>query len=149
VTAGAVVRPVTPPADADPARQVQREWLVTNGMGGYASGTVSGLVTRRYHGWLVAALPNPLGRTVMLTQVSEQVGLPGGRRVDLGAEETEARLELRGDPYLTNFSLVDGLPRWRYDIDGTVLEKRVVLAHRHKLIHLTYRLVTAEGEILL
>ena len=55
----------------------QREWLVTNGVGGYASGTVSGLVTRRYHGWLVAALPNPLGRTVMLTHVSEQVSLPG------------------------------------------------------------------------
>ncbi|HZQ79648.1 MAG TPA: amylo-alpha-1,6-glucosidase [Acidimicrobiia bacterium] len=149
MTDGAVVRPVTPPTDADPARQVQREWLVTNGMGGYASGTVSGLVTRRYHGWLVAALPNPLGRTVMLTHVSEQVGLPGGRCVDLGAEETEGRLELRGDPYLTDFSLVDGLPRWRYDIDGTVLEKRVVLAHRHNLVHFTYRLVTGDGEVLL
>ena len=61
MTGAAVVRPVTPPADADPAQQVQREWLVTNGIGGYASGTVSGLVTRRYHGWLVAALPNPRG----------------------------------------------------------------------------------------
>jgi predicted glycogen debranching enzyme len=149
VTGGAVVRPVTPPADADPAQQVQREWLVTNGMGGYASGTVSGLVTRRYHGWLVAALPNPLGRTVMLTHVSEQVRLPGGDRVELRAEETEARLELHGDPYLTAFSLVDGLPRWRYDIGGTVLEKRVVLAHRHNMVHLTYRLVTGDGEVLL
>jgi predicted glycogen debranching enzyme len=149
VTGAAVVRPVTPPAEADPARQVQREWLVTNGVGGYASGTVSGLVTRRYHGWLVAALPNPLGRTVMLTHLSEQLRMPDGHSVDLGAEETEARLELRGDPYLTEFSLIDGLPRWRYDIDGTVLEKRVVLAHRHNLVHLTYGLVAGNGEVLL
>ena len=149
MTGGAVVRPVTPPAEADPAQQVQREWLVTNGMGGYASGTVSGLVTRRYHGWLVAALPVPLGRTVMLTHLSEQVRLPGGGKVELRAEETEARLELHGDPYLTEFSLVDGLPRWRYDIGGTVLEKRVVLAHRHNMVHLTYRLVTGNGEVFL
>jgi len=148
VTGGAVVRPVTPPADADPARQVQREWLVTNGMGGYASGTVSGLVTRRYHGWLVAALPNPLGRTVMLTHLSEQLRLPDGRSVELAAEETEARLELHGDRYLTDFSLVDGLPQWRYDIDGTVLEKRVVLAYRQNMVHLTYRLVSGDDEVL-
>jgi len=148
VSGAAAVRPVTPPADADPARQVQREWLVTNGIGGYASGTVSGLVTRRYHGWLVAALPNPLGRVVMLTHLSEQLRLPGGRRVELRAEETEARLELHGDPYLAEFSLVDGLPRWRYNVDGTVLEKRVVLAHRHNMVHVTYRLVAGDGDVL-
>src|SRR5687767_510188 len=44
----------------------QKEWLVTNGLGGYASGTVSGTLTRRFHGVLVAALPNPFGRTMML-----------------------------------------------------------------------------------
>ncbi|TMK41604.1 MAG: glycogen debranching protein, partial [Actinobacteria bacterium] len=148
MSGAAAVRPVTPPADADPARQVQREWLVTNGIGGYASGTVSGLVTRRYHGWLVAALPNPLGRVVMLTHLSEQLRLPGGRRVELRAEETEARLELHGDPYLAEFSLVDGLPRWRYNVDGTVLEKRVVLAHRHNMVHVTYRLVAGDGDVL-
>ncbi len=45
-----------------------REWLVTNGIGGYASGTVAGLLTRRYHGLLVAALKPPLGRTLMLAK---------------------------------------------------------------------------------
>jgi predicted glycogen debranching enzyme len=148
VSGGTVVRPVTPPADADPVRQLQREWLVTNGIGGYASGTVSGLVTRRYHGWLVAALPNPTGRTVMLTHLSEQLRLPDGRRVELAAEETEAgRLQLHGDRYLSDFSLVDGLPRWRYDIDGTVLEKRVVLPYRHNTVHVTYRLVAGDGDV--
>jgi predicted glycogen debranching enzyme len=145
-----VVRTVTPPADADPARQLQREWLVTNGIGGYASGTVSGLVTRRYHGWLVAALSNPLGRAVMLTHLSEQLRLPEGRRVELRAEETEARrLELHGEPYLTEFCLVDGLPQWRYDIDGMVLEKRVVLPYRQNIVHVTYRLAAGDAEILL
>jgi predicted glycogen debranching enzyme len=144
-----VVRLVTPPAEADPVRQLQREWLVTNGIGGYASGTVSGLVTRRYHGWLVAALPNPTGRAVMLTHLSEQVRLPGGRRVELRAEETETgQLELHGDPYLREFSLVDGLPWWRYEIDGTVFDKRVVLPHRLNMVHVTYRLVSGDGDVL-
>ena len=47
------------------------EWLVTNALGGYASGTVAGVATRRYHGLLVAALPAPLGRVMMLNQVAE------------------------------------------------------------------------------
>ena len=50
---------------------VDHEWLVTNGIGGYSSGTVSGVVTRRYHGLLVAALRNPLGRMVLLNTIGE------------------------------------------------------------------------------
>ncbi len=65
-----------------------REWLVTNGLGGYASGTVAGVVTRRYHGLLIAALPEPLGRMVMLNMLAEAIVLGDGRRVQLGAEET-------------------------------------------------------------
>jgi predicted glycogen debranching enzyme len=146
----AVVRPVTSAAEADPVTQLQREWLVTNGIGGYASGTVSGLVTRRYHGWLVAALPNPTGRAVMLTHLSEQLRLPGGQRIELRAEETETgQLELHGDPYLIDFSLVDGLPRWRYEIGETVLEKRIVLPYRLNMVHVTYRLVAGDGTVLL
>jgi glycogen debranching enzyme len=48
-----------------------REWLVTNGIGGYASGTIAGLLTRRYHGLLVATLDPPLGRTLLLTKLDE------------------------------------------------------------------------------
>jgi len=58
---------------------ISREWLVTNGLGGYASGTVAGVTTRRYHGLLVAALPNPLGRTMMFNHLSERLRLPDGR----------------------------------------------------------------------
>src|SRR5579884_427062 len=64
-----------------------REWLVTNGLGGYASGTVGGVITRRFHGYLVAALPSPLGRTMMLNDLVEQIALPDGKTVQLGGEE--------------------------------------------------------------
>ena len=60
-----------------------KEWLVTNGLGGYASGTISGAVTRRYHGLLIAALPTPFGRTVMLNYVWEQLRFGDGRVVAL------------------------------------------------------------------
>jgi hypothetical protein len=62
--------------DVDPeqrARLLAREWLVTNGLGGYASGTVGGAPSRRYHGVLIAALPPPFGRRLLLTDVSEDL----------------------------------------------------------------------------
>jgi glycogen debranching enzyme len=55
----------------DPGPMLGREWLVTNGLGGFASGTVAGVPTRRYHGMLVSALPTPRGRIVMLNHLSE------------------------------------------------------------------------------
>src|SRR5260221_9831268 len=73
-----------PEAD-DP--HLRQEWLVTNGLGGYASGTVSGAITRRYHGVLIAALPNPLGRMMMLNGLSERLRLPDRRVMYTGAEE--------------------------------------------------------------
>src|SRR3954452_4843844 len=66
-----------------------REWLVTNGLGGYASGTVCGVPTRRFHGLLVASLPSPLGRTMMLNDVAAEVYLPDGSGHRLGGEEHE------------------------------------------------------------
>src|SRR5881296_3226271 len=72
---------------ADPEALVTREWLVTNGLGGYASGTVSGVMTRRYHGLLIAALPAPLGRMVVLNHLLERVRLPDKRVIWLGDED--------------------------------------------------------------
>ena len=63
----------------DPASLLGREWLVTNGLGGFAAGTLAGIPTRRYHGLLVAALPTPLGRTVMLNHLSEWLRVSDGR----------------------------------------------------------------------
>src|SRR5438477_7236742 len=66
---------------------LSEEWLVTNGLGGYASGTVAGAITRRYHGLLIAALPNPLGRMMMLNGLSERLRFPDRTAVYTGAEE--------------------------------------------------------------
>ena len=72
---------------------VDTEWLVTNGLGGYASGTMAGVITRRYHGMLVAALPNPLGRTVMLNHLSERIDCGDGRTVALSGERAAERVD--------------------------------------------------------
>src|SRR6185436_3288704 len=95
----------------DPVALLTREWLVTNGLGGYASGSVSGACTRRYHGLLIAALPAPLGRMVMLSHFGEEIVLPDESLVDFSGEElNEAHLDLRAADYLTEFRLEAGLP---------------------------------------
>ena len=59
--------------DENPASEVPREWLVENGLGGYASATITGTITRRYHGFLIAAQPAPLGRMVVLNDLEVDV----------------------------------------------------------------------------
>src|SRR4026209_738324 len=81
-----------------------KEWLVTNGLGGYASGTVSGSITRRYHGLLMAALPTPLSRTAMLNYLWEQIRFPDGRVVPLPQiVETRSGREIDSSRYLASF----------------------------------------------
>src|SRR4029453_13000243 len=76
---------------------LSREWLVGNGLGGYASGSVPGACTRRQHGLLVAALPAPFGRIVMLTRVVEEVRFADGTGIRLDAEEpSEGGAKLHG-----------------------------------------------------
>src|SRR3954467_15574349 len=98
--------PWPPQGETDSESLVTREWLVTNGLGGYASGTVPGVITRRYHGLLIAALPGPPGRIVLLSHVAEQVTLAGGRCIEIGGRERsgDAR-DAHGSGYLTDFRL--------------------------------------------
>ncbi len=101
---------------------LNREWIVTNGLGGYASGTVSGAITRRYHGLLIAALPGPLGRVVMWNHVSEFLRFGDDDVVSLGAEERAGgQLDLKSADCLREFRLEDGLPIWTYHVRGVVL----------------------------
>src|ERR1700744_2704947 len=81
------------------------EWLVTNGLGGYASGTIGGTLTRVFHGYLVAALPSPLGRTMMLNDILEHVVLADGSRIRLNGERTASGEYSGGSKYLTAFGL--------------------------------------------
>jgi predicted glycogen debranching enzyme len=132
----------------DPEALVTREWLVGNGLGGYASGTVSGVITRRYHGLLIAALPGRFGRMVMLSHVAEQVRFPDGRKIEVGGRERSGDApDAHGTGYLTEFRLEMGLPVWRYDIEGIVLEKRVFLPHVQNTVHIVYELLSGADHI--
>jgi predicted glycogen debranching enzyme len=127
---------------------LDREWLVTNGLGGYASGTVSGATTRRYHGFLIAAHPAPLGRLMMLNHLTEHLRLPdwSGQRFG-GLEKTDGALDLQGMDFLTDFRLDGGLPVWRMDVRGYVLEKQVFMPHQQNTVYITYRLLQGQGTV--
>ncbi len=118
------------------------EWLVANGLGGYASGTVLGPPTRRYHGLLVAALPAPLGRVVVLNHLGETAVGPDGRDIDLqtaGGDPRDARPEA-----LCEFRLEDGLPAWRYRTTFGALEKKLVVPHLQNTVHVLYSVTAGE-----
>ncbi|HEX7622763.1 MAG TPA: amylo-alpha-1,6-glucosidase [Anaeromyxobacteraceae bacterium] len=123
---------------------LEREWLIGNGLGGYATGTLAGVCTRRYHGLLVAALPM-VGRTVMLTQVHDALRLPDGTTYRLGGEERSGGLELHGASQLVEFRLELGLPVWTYEVGGFTVEKRVVMTHRQNTVQVAYRLLAGPG----
>ncbi len=126
---------------------LSREWLVTNGLGGYASGTVAGVITRRYHGLLIAAMPAPLGRMMMLNHLSEQVRLPDGSLVLLGGEERVPELQMHGAPFLKLFRLENGLPVWRYELGDLVLEKQLFMPRYQNTVHITYRMVQGDRKV--
>ena len=110
-----ITRPLALQRGADDGAEalVNAEWLVTNGLGGYASGTVAGVNTRRYHGLLGAALPNPIGRLVMLNHLTERVCVAGGEPRALSGEERVAgRLDAEVARRLAAFRLEAGLPLW-------------------------------------
>jgi predicted glycogen debranching enzyme len=146
VTASIVRRSDTRAREPDLA--LSREWLVTNGIGGYASASVAGLGTRKYHGLLVAALPNPLGRTVMLNHLVETLVFEDGSRVQLSGEErTGSRLSLPGIERLKEFRLEAGLPVWTFQVDGHLIEKSVLMPHRQNTTLLLYRLVDGRSRL--
>ena len=131
-------------AQSDP--HLMKEWLVTNGLGGYASGTVTGAITRRYHGLLISALPSPLGRMMMLNGLSERLRLPDRRVLYTGAEEL-AGTSPETTLTVSEFRLEAGLPVWRYEVDGFVLEKRLILPYRQNTVHVTYLLLSGKGSL--
>ncbi|MDH6462641.1 putative glycogen debranching enzyme [Micromonospora sp. A200] len=119
-----------------------REWLVTDGLGGYAMGTVSGLRTRRYHGLLVVAGETPASRRVGLVSLDPAVTLPSGARVRLGAHEwSSGVVDPRGFELLERFELVDGLPRWRWRIGDVVIERELAMTHGRAGVAVVHRLV--------
>src|SRR5579871_6445456 len=124
--------------ESDP--HLHEEWLVTNGLGGYASGTVSGAITRRYHGLLIAALANPRGRMMVCNALMERLRWPDRHVMYLGPSELTGSSS-ENTLAVAEFRLEAGLPVWRYESDGLVFEKRLLMPYRQNTIHVTYRLL--------
>jgi predicted glycogen debranching enzyme len=124
----------------DPSVATGREWLVTNGIGGFAAGTVSGALTRRGHGLLVAALEPPLRRTLLLAKVAERLGRDGewsDLTTDLWAS---GAVDPCGYRHLLSFHLEDSIPVWTWAVAGTRLEKRVWMEHGENTTCIEYTL---------
>ncbi len=117
---------------------VEREWLETNGLGGFAGSTIAGLNSRRYHGLLVAATKPPVGRMVLLSKLEETVVIDG-KRFDLSANCYPGAIHPRGFEYLKEFRL-DPFPVFTYQVDGVEIEKRVFMVHGENTTVVEYEL---------
>jgi predicted glycogen debranching enzyme len=137
----------TPLSQDDLIRLNYTEWLVTNGLGGYATGTLGGTLTRVFHGYLIAVLPSPLGRTMMLNDVFETVISEDGEQFELNGVQTESNNYPGATPFLTSFRLDAGLPVWTYDVAGVTLEKRVYLPNRQNTTYINYRVIRGDGAL--
>jgi predicted glycogen debranching enzyme len=133
-------------AGDDPAFLRSREWLITNGMGGYASGTLLGVGTRRFHGLFIPNLPAPLGRIVVIPRFEEQV-VVSGRTVQLGgAEFGDGQVVGETANFLQEYRHEQLTPVWRFMIDGYALEKRLVMPHRQNTVYAIYRLLSESSD---
>ena len=103
----------------------RKEWLITNGIGGYASGTIAGVLTRRYHGILLAALEPPLGRTLLVAKLNETVEIFGYRYPLYCDCKTNGIPEPQGYLNLERFYLDGTTPVWHYVCAGALVEKRI------------------------
>ena len=120
-----------------------REWLCTNGIGGFASGTIAGSLARRYHGLLVAALAPPLGRTLVATKLEEVVSY-GGVTWELGANRWQSGcVAPEGHRFIERFRLEAGVPIWSYACADAILEKRVWMEQGANTTYVQYRLLRA------
>ncbi|MEV4411057.1 amylo-alpha-1,6-glucosidase [Catellatospora sp. NPDC049609] len=126
----------------DLALGAAREWVVADGRGGYAMGTASGLRTRRYHALLVVAGDTPASRHVGLAALDPVVRVGGGAPVRLAVHEwADGTIAPQGHLLLEEFALVDGLPRWRWRIGATVLERELAVRHGSSCVAVITRLV--------
>jgi predicted glycogen debranching enzyme len=127
---------------------LETQWLVTNGLGGFSSATISGMVNWRYHGILIAALPAPLGRTSMLSHVAECIRFPDGSLVQFGGDEPSFPQEKPASSnFLLQFRLENQLPFWTYNVNGVLIEKRLLMLYLQNTVHLTYIILDGPSSV--
>jgi len=124
---------------------LNREWLETNGLGGFASSTITGLNTRRYHGLLVAAVHPPAGRMVLLSKLEETL-IIGGKRFDLSANQYPGVIHPQGYEYQIGFRL-DPFPVFTYQVEGVEIEKSVFMVQGENTTVVQYQLKTPHDSV--
>lgn len=128
----------------NPIELRRREWLITNGLGGYSSGTVAGIPTRKYHGLFVPNLAAPKGRHIMISRCDEWVVTPT-RQLHLGGAEFEDGLVVgESHQYLKEFRLDHRIAIWSFEFEDIVLEKSIVMVHNQNTACVQYRLLRGE-----
>ncbi|MCW3999108.1 MAG: glycogen debranching enzyme N-terminal domain-containing protein [Candidatus Bathyarchaeota archaeon] len=120
---------------------IKKEWLITNGLGGYASSTVLGLNTRKYHALLVAALHPPGDRTVILSKLDEDIDVDG-KIYQLGANDFRHDIYPQGYKYLTQFQ-VSPLPIYIYRAGEVEIEKSLVLPYAKNAVIAHYHVTNS------
>ena len=120
-----------------------REWLVTNGIGGFASGTVAGLTTRRYHGLLVAALKPPLGRTLLVAKLEETAQYDDGEYALFADRWADGTVDPHGYNHLEGFRLEGTTPIWTFACADARLEKRIWMEAGANTTFVQYSLISA------
>ncbi len=126
---------------------VQREWLVANGIGGYAMGTVGGALTRRYHGLLVAALDPPLGRTLLLSRLDETMEYQRRSYPLFTNQWASGAVEPAGYRHIDSFRLVGTTPVWTFSMGDALLEKWVWMQPGENTTYIRYRLLRARAGV--
>ena len=130
----------------DFGRGVTKEWLETNGLGGYASSTIVGANTRRYHGLFIAALRPPTQRTLLLSKLEDTLAVRDVE-YDLSCNQYPGAIHPQGFQHLRAFRL-DPFPRFVYEVDdATRLEKTVAMCRGRNLVIVRYRVLASLGTV--
>ncbi|MCA9521195.1 MAG: glycogen debranching enzyme family protein [Myxococcales bacterium] len=133
----------------DLASAERREWLVTNGIGGFASGTIAGSLTRRYHGFLIAALRPPVERTLLVTKLDE-TAMYVGESYDLGCNRwSDGSIEPKGQLRIERFHLEGTTPVWTYAFGDALLERRIFMPRGENTTIVIYTLARGLAPVLL
>jgi len=124
-----------------------REWLVTNGIGGFASGTIATGMTRRYHGLLIAALQPPVGRTHLVASLDETVRYAGAEYALVTHHWASGAVDPKGFLGIESFRLEGTIPVWSYALADALLEKRIWMHQGENTTYVQYTLVRASGPL--
>ncbi|UCE44429.1 MAG: glycogen debranching enzyme N-terminal domain-containing protein, partial [Candidatus Bathyarchaeota archaeon] len=128
-------------------RAIRREWIVANGLGGYASSTILGVNTRKYHGLLVSAFNPPTDRRVLLTKLDEEIEIEN-KTYSLGSNEFRSEIYPKGYRFLSSFAL-EPFPTYRYSMNGVQLRKTVFMPHGKSVTIVVYKVYNStSGEVL-